>query len=148
MAIALLAETGCRWATSTRLVEQILHDRRADLPDWGTNPEEIIRLFKTALDDDSLEVRFNAACALEEFGRHIPETVPVFIEAIRGGRKHQQNWSALHLGRIGAPAVAACSALRMAAESQCQYTALAASNALKRIMSGPIASRRVRVIWN
>jgi hypothetical protein len=52
MAITLLTETGCRWATSTRLVEQILDDRRDDLPDWGANPEEIIQLFKTALDDD------------------------------------------------------------------------------------------------
>lgn len=137
MAIALLIETGCRWATSTRLVEQILHDRRDDLPDWGIDPDEIIQLFKAALDDESMDVRFHAACALEEFGRHIPETVPVFIDALMSGSSRQQNWAALHIGRIGAPAVAACGALRMAAESQCGYTALAASNALNRV--GPIA---------
>jgi HEAT repeat protein len=138
MAITLLTETGCRWATSTRLVEQILDDRRDDLPDWGANPEEIIQLFKTALDDESLQVRFNAACALEEFGRHIPETVPVFIEALQTGTPHQQNWAALHLGRIGPSAVAASRALKMAADSQYRYTALAASNALKRL--GPAES--------
>jgi HEAT repeat protein len=140
MAIDLLTETGSRWATSTRLVEQILHDRRDDLPDWGTDPEEIIQLFKTALDDESLDVRFHAASALEEFGRHTPETVPVFIEALRSGQQHQQNWSALHLGRIGPAAVAARDALRMAAESQCRYTALAAKNALKRIGPAEVAS--------
>ena len=132
MAIALLTETGCRWASSCRLAEQILDDRCDELPDWGTNPEEIIRLFKTALDDGSLEVRFNAACALEEFGRHIPETIPVFIEVLQNGTPHQQNCAALHLGRIGHPAAAAADELTMAA-TQCRYAALAASNALRRI---------------
>src|SRR3954449_9736976 len=36
MAIALLTETGCRWASSWRLAEQILDDRCDQLPDWGT----------------------------------------------------------------------------------------------------------------
>lgn len=138
MAIALLTETGCRWATSTRLVEQVLPERRKGLPDWGASPEEIIQLFMTALDDVSLDVRFNAACALEEFGRHIPETVPVFIDVLEAGSPHQQNWAALHLGRIGPPAVAASRALKMATESQCRYTTLAARNALKRV--GPAES--------
>lgn len=111
-------------------MEQILHDRRHDLPDWGTDPEEIIQLFKTALGDESLDVRFHAASALEEFGKHTPETVPVFIEVLQDGREHQQNWSALHLGRIGPAAIALRDALLMAAELQSRYTALAAKNAL------------------
>ncbi len=133
MAIALLTETGFRWSTSTRLVEQLLIDRRDDLPEWGVDPEEIIQLFKTALDDESLDVRFKAACALEEFGRHIPETVSVFVDALASGSSNQQNWAALHIGRIGPPAVTAHDALRMATKSRCRYTALAASNALRLI---------------
>ena len=139
MAIALLTETGCRWASSWRLAEQILDDRRDELPDWGADPEEIIRLFKTALDDESLEVRFNAAAALEEFGRHIPETIPAFIDVLENGTPHQQNWAALHLGRIGPPAAAAADALTMTA-TQCRYTARAASNALLHIGSAENAS--------
>lgn len=133
IAIALLVESGFRRATSTRLVEQKLDCRRADLPEWGTDPEEIIRLFKTALDDEALDVRFIAAHGLEEFGRHVLDTVPVFIDAIQSGTPYQQNWAALHLGRIGHLAIAASQALAMAAKSQCRYTSLAASNALKRI---------------
>lgn len=133
MALALLTETGSRWATSTRLVEQLLDSRREDLPDWGCAPDEIIALFKAALEDGSLAVRFHAACALEEFGRQLSETVPVYIEVLQSGTPHQQNWAALHLGRIGPPAVEASDALLVAAESQCRYTRLAASNALKRI---------------
>src|SRR5262245_19855568 len=44
MAIALLTETGFRLSTSTRLVDQLLNGRRDDLPDWGTDPDEIIAL--------------------------------------------------------------------------------------------------------
>jgi HEAT repeat protein len=134
MALALLTETGSRWATSVRLVDQVLDSRRDDLPDWGCDPDEIIALFKAALGDGALAVRFHAACALEEFGRHVSETVPVFIEVLQSGTSHQQNWAALHLGRIGPSAVAASEALLMAA-SQCRYTRLAAANALKRIGS-------------
>lgn len=133
MAITLLTETGGWEATSTQGIEQVLRSRRDDLPDWGVDPEEIIRLFKSTLDDESLAVRFNAACALEEFGRHVPETVPIFIDAIQTGTPHQQHWAALHLGRIVPLAIAACDALAMAAESNCQDTAMAASNALKRL---------------
>ncbi len=133
MAIGLLTEAGVRRATSTRLVEQVLEDRREELPAWGTDPEELIALFRAALDDESLTVRFKAAGTLEEFGRHIPETVQVFVDALQNGTPYQQNWAALHLGRIGPLAIAATHALEVAAKSECKYTALAASNALERI---------------
>ena len=136
MAIALLTESGCRWSTSTRLVKQVLDARRDELPEWGTAPEEIIELFRTSLDDECLSVRFHAASALEEFGRRLSETVPVFIDALRKGTQHEQNWAALHLGRIGPLASTASDALRLAAKSECQYTALAATNALRRIERG------------
>jgi HEAT repeat protein len=133
MALALLTETGCRRATSVRLIDQLLDSRREELPEWGCAPDEIIALFKAALEDESLAVRFTAACALEEFGRYLSETVPVFIEVLQSGTSHQQNWAALQLGRIGAMAVAATDALVMAAESQRQYVSLAVANALKQI---------------
>lgn len=132
-AIGLLTEAGSRHATSPLLQEQVLPERRDDLPDWGTDEDQILELFKAALQDESLDVRFSAAHALEEFGRHIPETIPVFIEALHDGSQQQRNWSALHLGRIGPVAAAASDELRRAAESQCRYTALAARNALARI---------------
>jgi HEAT repeat protein len=144
MAISLLIETGFRWATSTLLVDQVLDERTEDLPDWGTDPDEIINVFRAALQDESLLVRFTAASALEEFGRNLDETVPVFIEVLRHGTLDQQNWAALYLGRIGPMAITASEALRQVAESeteylddyaewQSKYTRLAASNALKRI---------------
>jgi HEAT repeat protein len=133
MALALLTETGLRWATSVRLVDQLLDSRRSDLPDWGAPADEVIALFKSALKDESLPVRFTAASALEEFGRHLSETVPAFVEALQSGTLHQQNWAALHLGRIGPLAVAASDALATAVDSPCKYTRLAASNALRRI---------------
>ena len=133
MAICLLAETGCRWATTTRLIEQLLAERNENLPEWGTDPEEIFALFRSALSDESLSVRFAAASALEEFGRHLAETVPVFMDSLQNGAEHQKNWAALHLGRIGPLAFTASTALTIATRSTCRYTALAASNALKLI---------------
>ena len=116
-----------------RLIDQLLDSRRELCPEWGCAPDEIVALFKAALEDESLAVRFNAACALEEFGKHLSETVPVFVEVLQRGTSHQQNWAALHLGRIGPLAIAASGELVMAAESRRQYISLAASNALKRI---------------
>lgn len=133
MVVALLTETGLRYATSTRLAEQILGPRSDELPNWGTDPEEMFELFRNSLDDESLDVRFNGASALEEFGRHLAEAVPVFVEALQSGRQPQQNWAALHLGRIGPPAIAATDALMSVTLSECRYTVLAAANALKRI---------------
>lgn len=134
VAIALLTETGFRWSSSTRLVDQVLELRRDDLPDWGVDADVIISVFRQSLNDHDLSVRFKAACALEEFGRHVTETIPVFIDALRVGNQHQQNWAALHLGRIGSPAIdAACGDLIKAAKSNCRYTSLAATNALRHI---------------
>lgn len=140
MAIALLLESGCRWATTTLLVKQLLDARHDDLPEWGTDSKEVITLFRTSLDDECLSVRFNAACALEEFGKHLTDTIPVFIDALRNGTQNQQNWAALHLGRIGPLASAASDALVKAATSECQYTALAASNTLECIRNSEQAS--------
>ena len=132
MAICLLMETGFREATSTLVFEQVLRPRYSELPDWGVDPEELIQHFRTALSDNALEVRFWAASALEEFGRHIPETIPVFIEALKDGSIRQQHLAALHLGRIGPAAAAAKLELELAID-ECESTALAARNALERI---------------
>ncbi len=133
IAISLLAAAGCRRTSSTRMIEQLLTERNEKLPEWGRDPEEIFALFRSALSDESLGVRFAAACALEEFGRQLDETIPVFIDALQNGTQHQQNWAALHLGRIGPLAAPASMALTSAARSTCRYTALAAAQALVRI---------------
>jgi HEAT repeat protein len=132
-AIWLLMECGCRRATSTRSAEQVLRERYAALPDWGCDPEEIFAMFLDALSDESLEVRFAAASALEEFCRQVAQTVRVFIEVLRYGSSDSQNWAALRLGRIGPLARPACEALRSARLSECPYTALAAVNALRSV---------------
>jgi hypothetical protein len=132
MALELLYNPdGCH-ASSTRLIEQVLDERRDHLPDWGVDPDEIVALFEETLHDRSLEVRYTAACALEEFGRHLDKTIPVFIEVLENGNLHQQNWAALHLARIGPMADAATEAL-VVFEKSCQRASLAASNALERI---------------
>jgi HEAT repeat protein len=133
MAIWLLLEAGRRWATTTQLRELILRERYAGLPDWGGDPEEVIALFVDTLGDDSLAVRFAAAEALEEFGREIPQTVPVFVDVLRHGPSRSQKWAALRLGRIGPVARSACNDLRSATRSECPYTALAATNALRSV---------------
>jgi HEAT repeat protein len=100
-AIDLLTESGDRWRTTTRLQMQILDERKPELPEWGEHCDTVLRLLEDALSDDDLKVRYAAASALEEFGRSIPDTIPVFVEVINAGPQHGQNWAALHLGRIG-----------------------------------------------
>lgn len=132
-AIELLTESGYRWATTTRLELQVLDKRRPELPDWGDDSEKVIELFENALRDDHFQVRFAAACALEEFGRCLLQTVPVFVEALDSGSVHFQNWAALHLGRIGPDAHSACAALQAAVASNDRCKSLAATNALVQI---------------
>jgi HEAT repeat protein len=131
--IELLTESGNRWATTTRLELQVLDERRPGLPDWGDDSETVIELFEGALRDDHLQVRFAAACALEEFGRCVLQTVPVFVDALGSGTVHVQNWAALHLGRIGPDAHGACAALQAAVAAGDLYTSLAATNAFVQI---------------
>lgn len=132
-ALELLAQCGCWHDASTRLVEQRLRPRREDLPEWGCDPELIIRLFRGSVNDEDLSVRFVAASGLENFGRHLDETVPVFVTALRDGSRTQQNWAALHLGRLGPLAAPAAGALKRRTSSDCRYTALAAANALSSL---------------
>lgn len=136
MALTLLMETGQRWATSVLLIAQNLEDRRPELPDWGMDPKVIFSLFHASLLDSSRSVRFVAACALEEFGQYLSELVPVFVDCLTCGTSHQQNWAALHLGRMGETALPALPALRVATHSKHKYTALAAANAIQRISTG------------
>ena len=134
-AILLLLEAGSRRATTTLLVEQKLQDRRDDIPDWKSHTDLVIDLFHDSLADPSLDVRFAAASALEELGRCVAETIPVFIDALEAGTDDQKNWAALRLGRIGPIAAQALPALRIAAQSSCRYTPRAASNAITLIAS-------------
>ncbi|MAX38155.1 HEAT repeat domain-containing protein [Gimesia sp.] len=132
-AIWLLMESGNRFCTTTRLTKQVLDDRNPQLPDWAQSPDLMINRFRECLSDTDLSVRFAAASALEEFGHDLPATVPVFIETLLHDSRHNQNWAALRLGRIGEPAMSACDALNTAVGSEYQYTRLAAKNALTRI---------------
>lgn len=133
MSLRLLLECGNCYATTVRLSRQILEERTKGLPDWGRPPEQIFAHFRNALSDPDLEVRYAAACGLEEFGVDIPATIPVLIETVKGGTRYAQHWAALHLGRIGKPAIAACDALQTLTESENEYARHAAQNALARI---------------
>ena len=64
---------------------------RHGVAEWGADPEEIIALFRGSLSGESLILRFAAASALEEFGRHLAETVPVFIESLQNSMPHHKN---------------------------------------------------------
>ena len=132
-AIDLLTEVGSRRATWVRLSKQILDARSYNLPHWERDPEDVFHLVEQMLNDDSLDVRFEAASLLEEFGRRLNDTISIFIETLSAGMQHQQNWAALRLGRIGPPAIAAMDALEAATHSKHRHTALAASNALDLI---------------
>ncbi|WP_417383389.1 HEAT repeat domain-containing protein [Gimesia sp.] len=133
-AIWLLLECGNRFCTTTRLIKQVLDERYSQLPEWGQPESIIFDHFHKCLTDPDLSVRFKAASALEEFGREISDTIPVFIETVISGSDHEQNWAALRLGRIGEPAYAACKALTAATASDYGYTRLAAKNALALIL--------------
>ena len=129
-AVSLLMECGNRHCTTTRLVEQVLEERDPNLPNWGRDPENIFQEFRKRLQDSDMGVRFAAASALEEFGCDITATIPVFVEILVNASDNDQNWAALRLGRIGEAAKDACRALSAAARSKCEYTRLAARNAL------------------
>jgi|GEM_PF-5347370 len=131
--INLLSETGDRMSTTVRLAEQVLPPRNGELPEWGCEPDVVLDAFRKSLEDPDHHVRFAAASSLEEFGRDIPEVIPVFIETLAVGTAHEQNWAALRLGRIGTPARSACEALRRALDADCRYTHLAVRNALQLI---------------
>ena len=132
-AIELLMMCGFRKCSSTRLDEQILDDRNPKMPDWGCEPELVISRIHVRLDDPEIQVRFAAACALEEFGRHIPETIRVFVDVLHAGSEHAKNWAALRLGRIGFVANESCNVLREVVTSSSKHTSLAARNAIERI---------------
>jgi HEAT repeat protein len=132
-AIDLLTGIGGRGAPMVRLSKQILDARSNDLPNWGRDPEIVFHHAEQMLNDDSLDVRFESASLLEEFGRRLNDTIPIFIETLSAGMQHQQNWAALRLGRIGPPAIAAMDALEAATHSKHRHTALAARNALDLI---------------
>jgi HEAT repeat protein len=132
-AIELLTETGLRRPTTTYLRQQRLEERDPCLPEWGCDPKEVLGIFREALKDADLSVRFAAACALEEFGTSIEKTIPVFVDALRSSTQHVQNWAALRLGRIGPAAREACDVPQQKLESPCERTRLAARNAMDSI---------------
>jgi hypothetical protein len=132
-AIELLTQIGLRRATTTNLRVQRLVERDPCLPEWGCDPNDVLGIFREALNDTDLSVRFAAACALEEFGVSLDETVPVFTETLLKGMQHHQNWAALRVGRIGTTAQDACDALHQKLSSPCELTRLAARNAMDLI---------------
>lgn len=116
-----------------RLIDQWLPERNTTLPNWAGSGAHVKTALTNALRDSDLNVRFAAASACEEFGWSLPDTVPVFIEALYSMNEHTQNLAALRLGRIGPMAVGGVEALRPLTQSANRYVRRAARNAIERI---------------
>ena len=69
--------------------------------------DRIASKLKTALRDESAEVRVNIAVALSLFPEEAPALVPVFEELLASERPHVRSMAVAALGALGAPAAEA-----------------------------------------
>lgn len=143
-AIILLSTVGFAERSTCQLATQEISGRPKSMPDWGDYDDKVLAAFHRALSDEYLSVRLDAACALDDFEGLVESLIPIFIDAAITGTVHQQNWAALHLGRIGPPALAACIALMRLAtacynedDRWSKYANLAAKVALRKIGCRP-----------
>ncbi len=132
-ALCLIEDVGFRRASTSISSNKLRDGSRDEFLDWGCDPQIIFDIFKAALNDDAIVIRHLAAGALEDFSVHREETLPVFIETLSEGTWCQRNWAAVHLGRIGRPAIGTVEALKAASHTDNHYSAYIARNALARI---------------
>jgi HEAT repeat protein len=122
---------------------QMLNDRPDTQPEWNSHRGNVIRKLQDALDDPDIDVRAVAAFTLDDINESDTSIVDALIDGLRSTDVMIQNISALHLGRLGAVALAALPALTDLAKSNSggatARPALAAKNAIKRI-NGAISS--------
>jgi HEAT repeat protein len=139
-AIELLAVVGECGGQPHQFATQVLGPRNAQRPGWGDCEDLVLQTVAHALSDPTFSVRFAAASVCDDCNHLVEQTIPVFIEALRKGTSFQKNWAALRLGRIGAAARIAQTALSELAAGVTDpadvwddYAHLAAKVALERI---------------
>jgi len=122
-----------RW----RIQGQMLDDRPDTQPDWNSHRGNVIQKLRDALHDPDADVRAVAAFTLDDINESDTSIVNILVDGLRSTEVMIQDISALHLGRLGAVALAAIPALTDLAKSNndgaTARPALAAKNAIKRI---------------
>lgn len=125
--------------SSYRIYEQLLDDRPDSQPDWGSQRALVIQKLNDALIDPDSNVRTMAAVTLDEIDEKPDSIVALLVDGLNSDSIYIQNISALHLGRLGAFASPALSALNDFVGSNTDPTngthrpVLAAKNAINRI---------------
>jgi hypothetical protein len=123
--------------SSWRIQGQMLDDRPDTQPDWNSHRGAVIQKLRDALHDPDVDVRAVAAFTLDDINESDTSIVNVLVDGLRSTDVMIQDISALHLGRLGAVALAAIPALTDLAKSNNHVAvarpALAAKNAIKRI---------------
>ena len=102
VAIQLLLNLG-HDPSSCTLSEQVLQARPHSLPKWGAYKNKVVVRLNEMLYDSDTDVSATAAWALDEVGESSSPIVNCLIRGLQSANRSVIAYSALSLGRLGAP---------------------------------------------